>query len=122
MTADRALALRLVPDSLWDVAAPLIPGTRRRRQGGGRQRVDDRAVLAAVLFVVTSGVAWRGLPAYFEVAPATAYRRFVEWNRIGLWRRLHEAAGGRLDPELVRWLAAVEEAAASRAASDRARG
>src|SRR5512142_3091469 len=58
---------------------------------------------AAMVFVLTSGSAWRHLPPVFAVSPATAHRRFVAWTQAGLWRRLHQrvldelGAGGQVD-------------------------
>jgi transposase len=84
---------------LWALVAPLIPKPRVRPQGGGRGWVDDRAVFTAIVFVLTSGCAWRHLPPSFGVSVPTAHRRFSEWTRAGLWARLHRpdrrAAGGR---------------------------
>jgi transposase len=64
---DDRLAERLVPDGLWEIVEPLIPPSPVRRQGGGRRRVDDRAVFTAIVFVLTSGCAWRYLPPTFGV-------------------------------------------------------
>ncbi|MGH3439995.1 MAG: transposase [Sciscionella sp.] len=120
MTAEAAgdaLARRLVPDVLWQLAAPLIPGTARRPQGGGRRRVDDRAILAAVLFVIASGCSWRGIPDCLGVAVPTAYRRFVEWHDAGLWQRLDAEVRRQVDgPELAAWTGAIVAAAPARAA------
>jgi len=54
-------------------------------------RVDDRMVFTAIVFVLTSGCAWRHLPPSFGVTVPTAHRRFIEWTQAGLWRRLHQA-------------------------------
>ena len=56
------LSLRLVPDELWALAEPLIPKFRPRPQGGGTAPLDDRAVFTAIVYVLTSGCAWRDLP------------------------------------------------------------
>src|SRR4051812_50156612 len=91
----------LVPDGLWEIVEPLLPPQRERRQGGGTRYVEDRAVFTAIVYVLTSGCAWRHLPAEFGVSKATAHRRFVAWTPAGLWRRPHPAgpdpppAGGR---------------------------
>jgi transposase len=84
------LALRLVSDELWELAEPLIPRYRPRRQGGGTSSVDDRAVVTAIVYVLTSGCAWRHLPGEFRVSSSTAHRRFLFWTREGLWPRLHQ--------------------------------
>lgn len=85
------LSQRLVPDGLWELVAPLLPSFNSRPQGGGTAPLDERAVFAAVVYVLTSGCAWRYLPETFGVSPATAHRRFTAWTEAGLWRRLHLA-------------------------------
>ncbi|GAA2264251.1 hypothetical protein GCM10010149_00160 [Nonomuraea roseoviolacea subsp. roseoviolacea] len=73
-------------------------------------------MFTAIVYVLTSGCAWRHLPAEFGVSPATAHRRFSAWTRAGLWPRLHRAvldelgAKGQID-----WAAAIVDAAAVRA-------
>ncbi|MER6815678.1 IS5 family transposase [Spirillospora sp. NPDC000708] len=110
------LALRLVPDELWELAEPLIPVFRPRRQGGGTAAVDDRAVFTAIVYVLTSGCAWRHLPAEFGVSVPTAHRRFTAWTRAGLWPRLHHAVLDELGVRgQVDWASAIVDAAAVRA-------
>ena len=59
------------PNGLWQVARPLIPVAAKRPQGGGRRRADDRAVLAAIAYLVQAGCSWRKLPvAFFGVCPS----------------------------------------------------
>ncbi len=55
----------LVPDGLSAIIEPLLPPQRERPQGGGTRYVDDRAVFTAVVHVLTTGCAWRHLPAEF---------------------------------------------------------
>jgi transposase len=86
------LAARLVPSALWTIVEPLIPPVKIRRQGGGRSRVSDRAIFTAIVFVLTSGCAWRHLPSSFGVTVPTVHRRFQEWTDSGLWLRLRRAA------------------------------
>ena len=54
---------RLVPDELWELFQRVVPEAPKRRQGGGRRRHGDREVLAAIVFVATSGCTWQQLPA-----------------------------------------------------------
>ncbi|MFF7586082.1 transposase [Kitasatospora purpeofusca] len=109
------LSQRLVPDGLWDQVAPLLPSFATRRQGGGTAPLDERAVFAAVVYVLTSGCAWRHLPPTFGVSPATAHRRFSAWTRAGLWCRLHRAVptgpGTCGEPD---WTSAIVDAASVR--------
>lgn len=110
------LSKRLVPDELWALAEPLLPEFNARPQGGGIAPVDERAVFTAVVFVLTSGCAWRMLPPSFGVTVPTAHRRFSVWTEAGLWRRLHCAVldelGGR---GVIDWSQAVIDAASVRA-------
>ena len=117
---ETALDVRLVPDVLWELTRPLIPAAELRRQGGGRARVADRAVLVAVVFVLTSGCSWRRLPGVFGVAVPTAYRRFVEWVGLDLFRRLHDqVAAHGCESSLVDWAAMIRDAAVARAGATR---
>lgn len=110
------LARRLVPDELWALAEPLIPPARIRPQGGGRSRVDDRAVFTAIVFVLTSGCAWRHLPPSFGVTVPTVHRRFTEWTRAGLWRRLHRKVLDEFGQRgMIDWSRAVLDGASLRA-------
>ncbi len=110
------LSWRLVPDELWELAEPLIPKFNTRPQGGGTTPVDDRAVFTAIVYVLTSGCAWRYLPPSFGVTVPTAHRRFTEWTNIGLWRRLHCAVLDELGARgLIDWSRAVCDGASVRA-------
>ncbi len=110
------LGQTLVPDRLWEIVEPLIPSQRERPQGGGTRYIEDRAVFTAVVYVLTTGCAWRHLPAEFGVSKATAHRRFVAWTHAGLWRRLHRAVLDRLGEQgMVDWSRAVVDAASVRA-------
>jgi transposase len=85
------------PADLWQVMQPLIPVPAKRPQGGGRRRADDRAVLAAICYMVQAGCSWRKLPAtFFGVSRPTVHRRFAEWTRHGLWGQLHHQLLNRL--------------------------
>ncbi|MFJ5215770.1 transposase [Streptomyces sp. NPDC088354] len=94
-----SLVKRLAPDELWVLFRQVVAPTEVvRTQGGGRRRAGDREVLAAIVFVATSGCTWRQLPPVFGPAWPTVYRRFVQWSRDQVWSRLHEiirdACGG----------------------------
>ncbi|MEU6215016.1 IS5 family transposase [Streptomyces sp. NPDC047023] len=95
---------RLVPDELWELFQRVVPEAPSRPQGGGRRRHGDREVLAAIVFVATSGCTWQQLPtASFGPSGATAHRRFSEWSKARVWAKLHRlvldelGARGELD-------------------------
>lgn len=109
-------AKRLVPDGLWEIVEPLIPVAPKRVQGGGIARSDDRAVFCAIVFVLTSGCAWRRLPPTFSVSHQTAHRRFAEWSEAGLWAKLHRAVLDRLgEAGDIDWSRAIVDGASLRA-------
>ena len=50
------LALRLMPDALWEIVEPLIPRFAARPQGGSSAPVDDRAVFTAIVYVLNQSM------------------------------------------------------------------
>jgi transposase len=80
---------RLVPDGLWELFQSVVPSAPTRPQGGGRRRYGDREVLAAIVFVATTGCTWRQVPPVFGPSGPTAHRRFTEWTAANVWARLH---------------------------------
>ncbi|TDB71284.1 transposase [Micromonospora sp. KC721] len=105
------------PDDLWDIVKPLVKSPPRRAQGGGIARVDDRAVLAAIVYATQAGCSWWKLPTpLFGVSRATAHRRFAEWTRDGLWDRMHQAVLVRLGAAgAIDWSRAVVDSISVRA-------
>src|SRR5689334_8886458 len=83
--------------------APRIVGTTcgsrssrccRRSRGAsairGRNRLPDRQALQGIVFVLHTGVGWRHLPLELGFGGgSTCYRRLDEWQRAGVWERLH---------------------------------
>jgi transposase len=66
---------------------------------GGRPRVDDRACLAGIVYQLRTGVPCRLLPTR-ELGcgnPITCWRRLRDWQRAGVWRRLHQVLLDQLD-------------------------
>jgi transposase len=85
-----AVAPWVVSDGLWERVAPLLPRVERRFRYPGRKRLDDRAALQGILFVLYTGIAWRHLPLELGFGSgSTCYRRLDEWQRAGVWGRLH---------------------------------
>ena len=88
----------LVPDSLWERVAPLLPARApRRHRFPGRRRVDDRAALAGIVFVLKTGITWNQLPAQVVgCSGVTCWRRVRDWTEAGVWPALHELLLGEL--------------------------
>ncbi|WP_329460811.1 IS5 family transposase [Streptomyces sp. NBC_01497] len=89
---------RLVPDELWELFERVVPPAPVRPQGGGRRRHGDREVLAAIVFVATSGCTWAQLPPSFGPSGPTAHRRLTEWSKARVWGKLHRLVLDELGP------------------------
>nr|BFE37775.1 hypothetical protein GCM10010200_100260 [Actinomadura rugatobispora] len=46
-------------------------------------------MLAAIVFVATTGCTWRQIPPVFGASWQTIYRRFAEWSDARVWAKLH---------------------------------
>src|SRR3954463_16380733 len=81
----------IVSDGLWGRFEPLLPRKERRFRYPGRKRLDDRAALQGILFVLHTGIAWRHLPLELGFGSgSTCYRRLCEWQEAAVWERLQE--------------------------------
>jgi len=74
-------------DEQWAILEPLIPEKLPRDDGKGRPRVDNREVLAGILWVLRTGAAWQDLPDRYP-SPATCHRRFQEWRKEGVLEKI----------------------------------
>lgn len=108
----------IVPDDLWQRIEPLLPVKPRRLRSPGRRPLPDRLVLQGILFVLHTGIQWEFLPQQLGFGSGmTCWRRLEQWNRAGVWQRLHELllaelhGAGKLD-----WSRAVVDSSHVRAA------
>ena len=86
-----AIAPWIVSDELWQRVEPLLPRVERRFRYPGRKRLPDRLALQGILFVLHTGIAWRHLPPELGFGGgSTCHRRMDQWQRAGVWERLHE--------------------------------
>ena len=92
-----AAAPWVVSDELWERVEPLLPKVERRFRYPGRKRLPDRQALQGILFVLHTGIALAASAARSSASAAgsTCWRRLDEWQRAGVWERLHAAAAGR---------------------------
>ena len=84
MTSPRDLT-----DAQWAVLDPLIPEPARRKDGRGRPWRDRREVLRGVLYILRTGAPWADLPERYPPYQ-TCHRRFQQWVRSGVMRRVLE--------------------------------
>ncbi len=113
----------LVTDELWTVVEPLLP-KQPPKPKGGRPRVNDRAALTGILFVLKSGIPWEMLPQEMGCGSGmTCWRRLKEWHRAGVWERLHRALLDRLgEADRVDWSRASLDSASVAAPGGREDG
>jgi transposase len=77
-------------DEQWAVVEPLLPKVKRRADGKGRPRVDDRAILNGILWVLRTGAPWHDMPNRYPPYQ-TCHRRFQEWVEKGVFEELLRA-------------------------------
>ncbi|BEU50495.1 IS5 family transposase (plasmid) [Ralstonia pseudosolanacearum] len=90
------MARKKISNELWKALQPLLPVVEPSTKGG-RPRVDDRAALNGILFVLHTGIPWEDLPKELGFGSGmTCWRRLREWQANGVWERLHLALLKRL--------------------------
>ena len=112
-----AVAPWIVSDELWQLVEPLLPKKERRFRYPGRKRLSDREALQGILFVLHTGIAWTHLPQELGFGSGvTCWRRLDEWQRAGVWERLHVELLSRLRAAgEIEWSRAVVDSSQIRA-------
>jgi len=79
--------------------------------------VDDRRVLAGVVFVLKTGIPWQYLPQEMNCGCGmTCWRRLRDWHAAGVWQRLHRVLLDKLNAaDKIDWSRAVVDSASIRA-------
>ena len=112
------MARPLVDDELWELIQPLLPPAKpRRKRYPGRKPVDNRKALSGILFVLKSGIPWEMLPQEMGCGSGmTCWRRLQEWQKAGVWQKLHELLLGKLrKADQIDWSRAIVDSASIRA-------
>lgn len=90
-------------DEQWTIVEPLLPKPVKRADGKGRPRVDNRAILNGILWVMRTGAPWHDMPNRYPPYQ-TCHRRFQEWVKAGTFeavlRKLVEDVKERGDLDL----------------------
>lgn len=78
-----------VSDALWERVAPLVPPAPSHAKGG-RPRVPDRPIFAALISLLRTGEQWNALPDEFPPS-STVHDRMQEWEQQGFFATLWQA-------------------------------
>src|SRR5215469_6176838 len=76
-------------DEVWERVKPLLP-EHAPHPKGGRPAEEDRQMLAAILYVLRTGIQWNALPRELG-ASTTVYDRFRLWEEQGVFERIWQA-------------------------------
>lgn len=78
--------MRKLSDKQWKVIESLLPYQDFSR--GGRPRRDDRQVFEAIRWVLTTGAQWDEVPKNKYGSGKTAWKRFTQWKKQGVWKQV----------------------------------
>ena len=94
----------VVSDAFWQRVEPLIPGRRRevakeyvRKAGGGRKPKEARLVFEAIVYVLRTGCQWKALPTERFGSASAIHKRFLEWQKAGVFEALWKAGLAEYD-------------------------
>lgn len=107
----------ILDDALWEVVEPLLPVKRRRKKHPGRKPLDPRRVLTGILYVLQTGIPWTWLPKEMGCGSGmTCWRRLDEWNRKGVWDKVHRKLLQHLrEADQIDWSRAIVDSSSVRA-------
>jgi len=94
----------VVTDEFWQRVEPLIPErvplpnkTYLRKPGAGRPPKPARQVFEAIVYVLRTGCQWKALPKERFGSASAVHKRFLEWERAGLFESLWKAGLAEYD-------------------------
>jgi transposase len=111
------MAKALLTDDLWQVIEPLLPAEPAKPKGGRPRAITNRAALTGILFVLRTGIPWEWLPQEMGCGSGmTCWRRLRDWQKAGVWHRLHQTLLHRLgERDALDWSRASLDSATVRA-------
>ena len=74
-------------DAAWALIAPMLPAAR---PGGRPRKINLRAVLNAIFYLLRTGCQWRLLPREFP-GWSTVYHYFQAWKNAGVWTSIQRS-------------------------------
>src|SRR3977135_351422 len=79
-------------DAEWFLLSTFLPA---RCRVGRPRKVELRAVMNAILYILATGCQWRALPKDFPPCSTVQYY-FYKWRGSGLWRTINDALVRRM--------------------------
>lgn len=94
----------VVTDDFWNRVEPLIPTATRaidktyqRKPGAGRPPKPARQVFEAIVYVLRTGCQWKAMPKERFGSASAVHKRFLEWERAGLFESIWRAGLAEYD-------------------------
>jgi putative transposase len=88
ITKPKNVNYRVVPRSVWRIAKQHLPKPVKRN-GPGRSRKPNRAILNGIWFVLWTGCQWKSLDkSWFGVSSSVLHERFQTWGEEGIWQEI----------------------------------
>ena len=75
-----------IPDRLWDGIVAVLPAEKPSNTIG-RPIVPFRNVMGGIVYVLRTGCQWKMLPGEYG-SGSTCHRRFQEWVRMGVFKKI----------------------------------
>lgn len=79
-----------MPEKYYELACPMLPPEKELGPDGGRPPKSHHTVLKVVWFVLVTGCRWKDVPQEMGCCGETARTRLQEWERAGIWDKLHQ--------------------------------
>lgn len=94
-----------VSDAFWQRVEPLIPKPAPRAPhqkyvrmpGAGRKPKDPRQVFEGIVYVLRTGCQWKALPRERFGSASAIHKRFLEWQKAGVFEALWKAGLAEYD-------------------------
>lgn len=87
----------VLTDAMWNQISRFFPDEPPGKQGG-RPRVENRACMEGILWVLQTGARWGDMPNVYP-SPATCWRRLQEWEKSGAWIKAWRSILGEMDAQ-----------------------
>jgi len=88
ITKPKNVNYRVVPRSVWRIAKQHLPKPAKKN-GPGRSRKPNRAILNGIWFVLWTGCQWKALDkSWFGVSSSVLHERFQTWGEEGIWQEI----------------------------------